>query len=395
MLKTMISNILVLVPLPWSRCVGGMNGPWRRLLLISPHRGGRFSFDRCHSILMRNFHLIPCLLERRAYIRRDKQSCLFSSTIHVPEMISSTNLSINSPILAHEAMKCILDALSTSRKGEIPEYCRRPWEGKCHFRDILKLLGFFSDLSVTQRSLILSQILQQLPHCEQIEDFSILEICQALSGLRYVTSNTALINDLVDTLNKQLVFKVSVCGVNRSDADALGLAISGLRHLSSNNPSVRSLFINLSTFLESALYLEDIETGHRIMSLDIVCRALSGLENCSSENSDVRTIVKLLANQLREPSRTGHSQNGIRKHETNLEVLTGKQILMAATALKGLSSAYPECRAFIGSLSGRLQSMRGKSHLREPLTTPAAVAILSNLGNMESSDVVSLEDFLC
>lgn len=377
-----------------------MNGPRRSFGLFLSHQSAYISL-RKHFLLPYTFYRLNTLsIPPRTQI--PQQFLSFSSVaIHAESVtpLSTPKFDLNSPILAKDALETIINSLSSSLKASkamIAENIQRPWEGKCQLRDILKVIELFRNLSPSQRSQILSKLLQELPRCEQTAPFSLHDLCHSIASLRYISPNTDQLDNLIEILNRELLTKVSVSQLNHHDTNSLGLAVSGLCNLSSGNPHVLSLLSTLSNALESSLAVESVNIGNPIMDIDIVCRALSGLENCDSDSPAVRKIVKLLADQLREPFRTGRSlqsvENNTRDIDSMGEVLTGKQIQAAARGLKGLSSSHSECRALIGSLAGRLQSMWGtKDKLREPLTNPAAVTILSNLGNMELTEPVSFD----
>jgi hypothetical protein len=276
-----------------------------------------------------------------------------------------------------------------------------PWTGTVtDLSDLFKVVELFPLMTVSQRSQLFPKLWRQFSASPLLSSCTLAELCRAISGLRVIPSNQTNLLGLVSLLTDQLCPLLSA-PLAQSDVNSIGIALSGLRSLPADAPETDRLLHVLATALEAALQSSPQEATELVMDIDITCRALSGLENMTSRQPVVRTLAKLLGDQLREPFRTGRTLQLLGSSIPSpvgvvpsaglpaVNYLTGKQIQLAACGLRGLSSEYPECRAVVGSLAGRLQTMRGdKGVLVSPLTGSAAVTLLSNLRHMEPSQAV-------
>jgi hypothetical protein len=319
-------------------------------------------------------------------------------------MVTITH-SHNIPSLhASDAVKELIADLSSagptpSTKSHLTVQISRGWKGKSNLSDLMKLMELSPFLSVSQRSQLLPKLLEQiiLQPTADPSSCSLTDLCRGISGIRFFHSNNPQILCLVSHLASHLRCVLEATSAKRRDLNSIGLALSGLRNLKSEDPETLSLLESLAEAFKLSSKAHSDGSEDLTMDLDIVCQALSGLENSSSHQPPVTALVKLLADQLREPSRTGRALELIgsssfpkESHSATVPVLSGKQIQIAAWGLKGLSSSHPECRELIGSLAGRLQTMRGgDSRLLSPLTASAAASLLSNLRHMDPADAVS------
>jgi hypothetical protein len=392
---------------PLSRCVPDfiLPGSMRSVGFLRNQRVKRtwLSYNSHSSIC----HIFPTATSPffSQYHRNFKRATLVTAATPAPPPQSQnlpiiTHLKENSPIQASDAVKIIISELSQPETGAsksiITAQINRDWEGDSNLSDLMKLMKLSPFLSVSQRSNLLPKLLEQIA-LPQTSDppCSLTDLCQGISGIRFFHSSNTLVLSLVSSLTSHLRSVLAAASAKRSDLNSIGLALSGLRNLKSEDPQTFSLLETLAEALNLSFHSQSDGSADPVMDLDIACRALSGLENSSSHHQPVATLVKLLANQLREPSRTGRALQLIGTspsyHSSKVSpiVLSGKQIQLAACGLKGLSSSHSECRELIGSLAGRLQTMRGDGRLLSPLTAPAAVSLLSNLRHMDPADAVS------
>lgn len=340
---------------------------------------------------------------------RDSQRA-FLATVTTPpatpslseHLLPSLPLKDRSPHQASDAVKTIISQLSRPKsedtKSIITAQINSDWEGHSDLSDLLTLMKLSSFLSVSQRSHLLPKLLEQMALQQTTAPLcSLTDLCEGISGIRFFHSSNPQLLSLVSLLASQVRSVLEATSAKRSDLNMIGLALSGLRNLKSDDSQTLSLLEALADALKLSFQSHSDGSSDPTMDLDIACRALSGLENSSSHHPPVAALVKLLADQLREPSRTGRALQLIGSSPFSPSssvphpqiVLSGKQIHLAACGLKGLSSSHPECRELIGSLAGRLQTMRGDGRLLSPLTAAAAASLLSNLQHMDPADAVS------
>jgi hypothetical protein len=319
---------------------------------------------------------------------------------------SSSELASDSSLSATEALQSIISELShpISPKSQITDRIKLPWKAKVtHLSEIVRALELFPLMTVSQRPQLFSKLWWQLSHLDQVPSCTLDELCRGISGLKAIPPNHPNLLGVVSLLKDHLCALLVVAPLARDDVNSVGIALSGLRSLPADAPEVHHLRDTLATALETALQSSPQGPTDLVMDIDIACRALSGLENSTSREPVVRTLAKLLGDQLREPFRTGRSLQLIGSSSplaspapvsasfdsSSKDCLTGSQIQLAACGLRGLSSEHFECRAVVGSLAGRLQTMRGdKGVLVSPLTASAAVTLLSNLRHMDPSQAV-------
>lgn len=286
------------------------------------------------------------------------------------------------------------------------EKIRKKWEGYCDSNLIFQTISLLPYTTSEQKVFLLPKLLQLVQSLDKDKVYSINELCDAISGFRSISPLKSIearriiiqLSVLFENSSKNTNYNDNVTNINN-----LGKALSGLKNMGSDQQEIQ---IILQTIVNEMIVCLRNEQS---MNIDTCCLAISGLENCKSTHQVVRRIVKLLSDQLREKNRTGHvlkslpSKNQDIDHNPDISIvndnnnnnnkeiiLNGHQVSLIASGFKGLSSDFTECRALIGSLAGRLQTMRGsRNHLNSRLTASAAVALLANLKNVDNSHPVS------